>query len=478
MNLQQGSRRRGVILTLQGLKKLQDAKSEAESRDNFDKRYTFEALSFRTGLDSDTLRKVLACEIGVDKSTLRHCYAAFNLQLEASDYQLSQPDAAISTQHLIENPKSSSAAARSAIRNKIDWGTAPDVSVFYGRTEELATLKHWILAEGCRLVTIAGMVGMGKTSLSVKLAQQIQNEFEFVIWRSLRNTPPIQDLLAELIRFFSNQQENTEGSPLPDTIDRSILRLMEYLKKHRCLLILDNVESILSNSNGTTYRSGYEGYGQLFRCVGDSLHQSCLILTATQKPKWLSYKEGQNLPLRSLKLIGLQPTEVKAIFQSKGCCCKSPVECSRCESLPLCTRLTNYYAGNPLLLKLISTSICNLFDGHIPEFVNQEIAIFGKVCQVFEQQFKGLSEEEKEAIEWLAINGKPASFAEMRSHLLRSLSPQKLLGVLESLQERSLIEKKAALFFMQPVMRDYVANQVAATNITQFPLKDGFSSVG
>lgn len=119
-----------------------------------------------------------------------------------------------------------------------------------------------------------------------------------------------------------------------------------------------------------------------------------------------------------------------------------------------------------------------MFDGRLPEFVNQDITIFGKVCQVFEQHFKGLSDEEKEAIAWLAINGKPAAFAELRSHLVRSLSPQTLLAVLESLQERSLIEKKAALFFMQPVAIDYVANQLVEANITQFPLKDGFLSVG
>ena len=518
MKPQPQKRRRGVILTPQGFNKLLAAKSEAESCENCDKRFTLEALSFRTGLDPDTLMKIFSCKVRVDKQTLNRCFQAFKLQLEPNDYQhpienppslaiakeqaklpnrsdwyfgtdldsdtlrkvfacevgvdktalvhqleatvhkLSQPDAAISTQHLIQNPKSN-------IQNRIDWGAAPDVSVFYGRTEELATLKRWILEERCRLVTIVGMVGMGKTCFSVKLAQQIQNEFEFVIWRSLRNTPPIQDLLAELILFFSGQEESTDVSPLPDTVDRSILRLMEYLKKHRCLLILDNVESILSNAN----RAEYDGYGQLFRCLGDSLHQSCLILTTREKPKWLAYKEGETLPLRSLKLTGLQPTDVKAIFQGKGC---------SCESLTLCGRLTNYYAGNPLLLKLVSTSICNLFDGRISEFINQKVTIFGEIDNVFEQHFKGLSEEEKAALKWLAINRKPASFAEMRSQLIRSLSPQTLLAVLESLEERSLIEKKAALFFMQPVVMDYVADQLVPGNITQFPLKYSFSSVG
>jgi len=94
MNPQKRSRRRGVILTFQGLKKLEKAKSEAESYENSDKRYTLETLSIRTGLDSDTLIKVFACEVGVDKRTLTRCFKAFNLSLEASDYQFLQPDTA------------------------------------------------------------------------------------------------------------------------------------------------------------------------------------------------------------------------------------------------------------------------------------------------------------------------------------------------------------------------------------------------
>jgi len=41
---------------------------------------------------------------------------------------------------------------------------------------------------------------------------------------------------------------------------------MEYLRSSRCLLVLDNGESILrSGERAGRYRSGYEGYGQLLR---------------------------------------------------------------------------------------------------------------------------------------------------------------------------------------------------------------------
>jgi len=146
------------------------------------------------------------------------------------------------------------------------------------------------------LVTLSAWVELAKP-LAVKLAEQVQDKFEYLIWRSLR-APPIKDLLRELILFLSHQQVN-----LPETVDSLISRLMEY-RSSRCLLVLDNGESILrSGEQAERYCSGYEGYGQLLRRVGDERHQSCLVLTSREKPIGLTAKEGK--PVRSLQLSGL-----------------------------------------------------------------------------------------------------------------------------------------------------------------------------
>ncbi len=78
-------RRRGVVLTIQGLKKLNQAKAKAEIEQHF-KRYTLEYLSEETGLTPNTLSKVFGRSSGVDKRTLKCCFHAFNLTLIEEDY--------------------------------------------------------------------------------------------------------------------------------------------------------------------------------------------------------------------------------------------------------------------------------------------------------------------------------------------------------------------------------------------------------
>ncbi|WP_179066322.1 hypothetical protein [Nostoc sp. C052] len=48
------------------------------------------------------------------------------------------------------------------------------------------------------MLTIFRIGGVGKTTLATKLATSIQDQFEYVIWRSLQYTPPGNSLLTKL----------------------------------------------------------------------------------------------------------------------------------------------------------------------------------------------------------------------------------------------------------------------------------------
>ena len=333
------------------------------------------------------------------------------------------------------------------IHNQADWGEAIDVSVFYGRSTELATLERWIVQENCRLVALLGIGGIGKTSLSVKLAEQLQDKFEYVIWRSLHNAPSLESLLANLIDFLSNQQD----VDLPEDISDRISRLLYYLQKHRCLLILDNAETIIGSPTTADKVERNEGYGELFKRIGESRHQSCLVLTSREKPKEVAALEGETFPVRSLQLPGLATIEGRGIFKSKGNFLGSENDWQT---------LIQSYAGNPLALKIVATTIRDLFDSNISHFLSHGTVIFGDIQNLLNQQFSKLSQLEAEIIYWLAINREPVTLTELKSDLVSPILPSGLLEALESLERKSLIEKGAARFTLQPVLMEYVTNRL------------------
>src|SRR2546428_10087120 len=114
---------------------------------------------------------------------------------------------------------------------------------------------------------------------------------------SLQNAPQLENLLKNCIQFLANQQLNK----LPDDTDNLISLLIDYLRKHRCLLVLDNFETVmLSRSSMSGYKDGYKGYGTLLRNIGEIKHQSCLLLTSREKPREIPPLEGKILPVRSM----------------------------------------------------------------------------------------------------------------------------------------------------------------------------------
>ncbi|MBH8565315.1 hypothetical protein I8748_24555 [Nostoc sp. CENA67] len=88
MELQQSKtkRRRGVVLTSIGLKRLQQAILDAEVTENQGDRWTIEQLSDRMNISAKTLNRLWSRSQGVDRKTLVLCFRAFDLELHAKDY--------------------------------------------------------------------------------------------------------------------------------------------------------------------------------------------------------------------------------------------------------------------------------------------------------------------------------------------------------------------------------------------------------
>jgi WD40 repeat protein len=328
-----------------------------------------------------------------------------------------------------------------------NWGEAIDVSIFYGRNQELVKLKTWIGQDHCRIVSIISMGGMGKTSLAIKLGEEIQEKFDFVIWRSLRDAMPIDEYLTILIKFLSQQQE----TELPDNTGGKISRLIEILKRSRCLIILDNFETVLQSGKQLgTYREGYEMYGEMLKRVGEVSHQSCLIVTSREKPQEIAMMEGERLFVRTMPLLGLDIVAGQHILDDKGLHTIG-------DDLE---ELSIHYRGNPLALKMAATSIQAMFAGDITQFLQQGNFAFNGIGKLIQQQCDRLSTLEQSVMNWLAINREPVAIEDLQIDLVIEISRSKLIEAVESLRWRSLIERSASGFTQQPVVMESVTESL------------------
>ncbi len=338
-----------------------------------------------------------------------------------------------------------------SLLQRIDWGEAIDVTTFYGREQELLKLTAWVHNEHCRVVILLGMGGIGKTTLSIRFAQEMTPHFDFVFWRSLRNAPPLQELLSDCIHALSEQHYPSSF----DSIEKSIALLIELLRKRRCLLVLDNIETLLQSGNlEGRYREGYEDYGKLIQSIAERVHQSCLVVTSREMLGELLPLEGAHSHVRKLKLPGLGRAESQEMLSDK----ELFGEQADWE------RLVQHYSGNPLALKIVSAAVRDLFGGDIAAFFQEGSVILHTLQQLLGHQFARLTPLEQDLMYWLAIERDPISLEELRADITSATPRREVLSALMSLLRRCLIERgeqnTAFTFTLQPVVMEYVSEHL------------------
>ncbi|GHO69220.1 hypothetical protein KSC_081120 [Ktedonobacter sp. SOSP1-52] len=344
---------------------------------------------------------------------------------------------------------SEQATVLEAARAQEQTSEAPRITNFYGRNQELATLEQWLAQDHCRIAAVLGIGGVGKTTLTSMLKERLRETFDFVYWRTLQNALPLEEFLVDCIRFLSG----LEQVELPDDVGELIKQLGSYLRAHRCLLILDNMETILASGQSVgSYRPGYEGYGEFIEYVGNSEHMSSLVLTSRELPQEVEF---WNHPRRQvLHLSGFGLDEGRMILQER----------ELLGSEEDYSQLIQSYAGNPLALKLVAAPIREVFGGDIAEFLAERGMVIGDVYDLIDKQFHRLSDEEREMIYWLALACEPVSLNDISKEIVRPVPRRMLLAALDSLRRRSMIENSSgARFGLQPVIMEYVTDALVSS---------------
>jgi len=322
------------------------------------------------------------------------------------------------------------APSPSSMFPQVDWGEMPARTTFIGRPKRMAQLMSWLTGDApSSLVMINGMGGVGKTSLAAELVHRLagqsvaQHGFARIIWRSLVNAP----LLAEVVDDWLRLLIQPPAVHPPTSIDARLALLFAELQRERCLLILDNVESLLGEAG--RYRPGYEDYRQLLERMAHGCHRSCLILTTREAPRGMELLARDFPVVKKVNLMGLAPEYGAQLLRACG------MQGSEAALAELAAR----YSGNPLAIKLIASTVTEMYAGKLEALPASETPVFADVRDVLDQQFARLDDLAKSLLTWLAVARTPMLVDDLRDGMSVRPSQRAIWEAIQTLRRASLL---------------------------------------
>jgi hypothetical protein len=413
------------------------------------------------------LWKLLSEELGenLEKDNFR---STFN-RLKVSSSQSSQNICNVGNRHcnfgsqILYNSKQDNQENITNFQSKLvyeDLSLAPQIINFYNRESELKTLSNWILNQHTRLISVLGLSGIGKTTLVKRFVDLNLQQFEVIIWKSLKFPKSLELLVNDLLNVC---QLNAR-----ETIDEQLKQLFDLLTDKKCLIILDDVQNIfLPGQFLGQYQTEYQDYQNFFTMITEVEHQSHVILISQEQCPEMECLDEDLYPIKCLELSGLSDVN---ILKNTGL-----------KDEELWSNLINLYEGNPMYLKDVSILIKDIFDGNVADFLAENSStgilpvcgdkilpicgdkilpvVTNKTRSRLNQLFNRLSPIEQQLALQLSKIDQPVSRENLREKL--DLSSRDLINGLQSLQHRYLVTKikgDKIRFKLSPVFREYVRN--------------------
>lgn len=138
-------------------------------------------------------------------------------------------------------PPARPGAAPKAARSNLPIQPTP----FVGRSMELLEIRRLVDDPNCRLLTLLGPGGMGKTRLALEVARRLEQKFAHgVYFIGLSSLSSPHQIVAELASVL----ELTFSEPTLEGSDH-LSQLLEYLRARNVLLVMDNFEHLLNGAH-------------------------------------------------------------------------------------------------------------------------------------------------------------------------------------------------------------------------------------
>ncbi len=318
-----------------------------------------------------------------------------------------------------------------------------------GRDRERDTLTNLIAGRNSHFVALHGAAGIGKTTLAMAVVRQLMddNVFVRVACRSLRKPPTLEDLLVDLIPVMSSHQE-----ALP-TVELRVLmdRFRQVLKARRCLLVLDNLESLFAPGKiSGEYQKEFEVYHSFLQTLSTFQHDGCVLVTTREMPRELSASEGPGR-VTSVPLLGLDDRYGEAILRRAG------VSQASARSI---ADVLRFYSGNPTALKVVATHVKGAFAGDLDRFLEEGSGPPRQYLELLADEVERLNDIEADILNWIALENGPVSARQLREDLVQQDDVVSLQDALSSLTARHLIHSANGRYQQTPALSEFVTHRL------------------
>ncbi|MDB9509476.1 AAA family ATPase [Microcystis aeruginosa CS-338/01] len=315
-----------------------------------------------------------------------------------------------------------------------DLTLAPQIIDFYDRENELATVSNWVFKQNTRLIAVLGLWGIGKTTLVKRFIDLNLEQFEVVIWKSLKFPKSLDLWLNDLL--------NTCQKEPKESTDNKIQQLLEVLSNHKCLIVLDDFQNLFAvGQMAGNYQPEYSSYQHFLKLIAEIQHQSHFILISQEKSAEMNYLNQENSPIQCLELSGFEAID---FLENKGL-----------QDGERWLELIQLYEGNPFYLTDIAVLIKDVFDGKVNDFLAENSLVITKKMQSHLKQIFGRCSPlaQQIALELSKVD-QPLSREELKNNL--DLSASDLINGLQSLQQRYLIQREQNRFQLSSIFKAYI----------------------
>ena len=270
-------------------------------------------------------------------------------------------------------------------------------TAFVGREAELDAVCRLLDEESCRLLTLAGPGGVGKTRLALQAAVERLDRFaDGVCFVALAGLPAAELLAGELAAALE-----LELGPGADPG----AQLIEHLGRRELLLVLDNFEHLL-------------GGAELLAAIVAQAPDVTLLVTSRERlglrGEWVYAVEGLPLPAgEPTAPAALEENDAVRLFAQSARRARADFALTA-ENAAAVARICRLTGGLPLAIELAAGWCRALSCAEIAEELERGPALLSAAARdgperhrslaaVFEHSWRRLSDDERRAIRRLAV---------------------------------------------------------------------------